>query len=209
MDEKKLANTPTTKLILSAAFGHFQGMADFIKETVSTFEKSITKEQRERIELRNRFQNFVEDVESKEAEAWPTLDLQPASTSVIIAIYNGTSDNFKLSYFNWDKVEGPEGDCDIPPWCFKSYTIDRKPPEVGESAVKTYFTYTAGEQSIDILTQVKVDNPVSIFPYSGFDKPEWDLKIRSYGDPLPACKTYIAQRLTEEPYSYRIVIILG
>lgn len=204
----KLENTPTIENLLTAAYDNLQGMIDSIKDTASTFENSITREEKIKIELSNKFKKFVEDIENKEAEAWPPPDLQDSVTSVIIAIYNGTSDIFKLSYSNWDATTEPEGEYDVSPWSSKSYIMDSAPPELGESGVKTYFTYTAVEKSFDILTQVKIENPIPIFPFPGFDTPEWELKIRSFGDAQPTYRTYIAQRLSEHPYSYRVVIIL-
>ncbi|MHC8291129.1 hypothetical protein ACYZUD_30850 [Pseudomonas sp. XS1P51] len=194
-----------------AYFEFLASLTDYIPQPT---EEDLVKA-RERMELQEEFDELTKEARQDEKETWQSISKITSHTTVVVYIYNGTEETFKLNTSSWDNSVHPKEDYDIAPWQYESFKLSSETPARRSrrsnrpTQVKHGFSYKGGNLAFDFSTLLKIETPYDTWSFEPKSVPGRQHNIRSIGKAPLKCKSSITRSLDGAPYSYNVVIILG
>jgi len=165
--------------------------------------------------LENEFKNIIKEAQRHEEKTWNTLKRE-GNNSVLIYIYNGTSEKFSLTHCSWDTSGFRPEDLVIRPWEFMQFILRSEPPALSGGAkrrsstpVRHAFIYSGEKQAFNFTTSVKLTTPYDPFAFDTKIIANREHNVRSIGKETLTVESYITRQQSARPYSYAIVINLG
>lgn len=161
------------------------------------------------------FKTVIKKAQQHEEKTWNTIKHE-GNNSILINIYNGTSEKFSLTQCSWDTSGFQGKDLVIHPWTYMQFILRSTPPAISGGAkrrrstpVGHAFTYSGEKQAFHFTTLVKLTAPYEPFAFDTKIIPKREHKVRSIGKKPLTCESHITRQQPARPYSYAIVINLG
>ena len=212
---KTFENTTLTSILSSSTYLISPVAASILGTVLSNITDDEHNKTTTHLELEDEFQTVIKKAQQQEEKTWNTIKHE-GNNSILINIYNGTSETFSLTQCSWD-TSGLQGeDLVIHPWQYMQFILRSTPPALSGGAkrrrstpVGHAFTYSGEKQAFHFTTSVKLTAPYEPFAFDTKIIPNREHNVRSIGKEPLTVKSHITRHQSARPYSYAIVINLG
>lgn len=172
-------------------------------------------ERGEQLNINEAYLNYIRQAKQDEEDEWKSISRVNSYTSILITIFNSSSEVFSLRHANWDYSDHLASEFDIQPLEHLSFTLRnetpvRKSPKTKRpTSIKHNFSFASSSHGFEFSTVIKLQGQYSAFSFSPPTIPYREHKVRSIGSKPLKCSSHISRSLAKSPYSYAVAITLG
>lgn len=162
--------------------------------------------------LESEFRETLKEAKEEEPGVWNNVQRVSSHSHVMIYIYNGTSEKFRLSSASWD-TDGQNEKYTIEPWDYLLFVLREDIPHFAKGRTSTQakynFTYQSENYAFEFLTRLWVRKEHSASSFDPTTIPLREHKIKTIGTKPLQCTSRITRTVSTKPYHYGVVISLG
>lgn len=162
--------------------------------------------------LENEFRDIIKEAKEAETAFWSKIKRVTSHTQLMVYVYNGTAETFKLSAASWDANDALDK-YTIEPWDYVSFALSDAVPYFARGRTSTEakysFSYESAQYAFDFFSILKLRKDYEAFSFSPKTIPRREQAVSSSGGAPLRCYSSITQSISTSPYHYGVVISLG
>ena len=172
-------------------------------------------ERGEQLDIDEAYLNYIRQAKQDEEDEWKSISRINAYTSILVTIFNSSSEVFSLRHADWDYSSHSRSEFDIQPLEHLCFTLRNETP-VRKSAktrrptsIHHNFSFASPSHGFEFSTLIKLQGKYSTFSFSPPTIAYRQHSVRSIGSKPLKCTSHISRSLAKSPYSYAVAITLG
>lgn len=158
------------------------------------------------------FRETLKEAKAEEPGVWGKVRGVNSHSHVMLYLYNGTSETFKLSSASWG-IGGDVESYSIAPWDYMQFVLREDIPYFAKGRTSTQakhnFIYQSHNHAFEFSTRLWVRKEHSAFSFNPPTVPLRENTVKSIGKKPLHCSSRIIRAEPAKPYHYGVVISLG